>query len=109
MHLENGMNRNALPMPWRPWSFGPFSCYPDKDIPADKYFRAYQMARSKKREPSSVLTAGSIWSPIGPTNLQGRALSVALNPLNPNTVYVGTASGGLWRSYTGGLGGDWLK
>ncbi len=83
--------------------------YPEKDIPADKYYRAYQMARSKKREPSSVLTAGSIWSPIGPTNLHGRALSVALNPLNPNTVYVGTASGGLWRSYTGGLGGDWLQ
>ncbi|MGA2622693.1 MAG: T9SS type A sorting domain-containing protein [Bacteroidota bacterium] len=83
--------------------------YPEKDIPPDKYYRAYQIARAKHRELSSVLTAGSLWSPIGPTNLHGRALSVALNPLNPNTVYVGTASGGLWRSYSGGLSGDWLQ
>ena len=81
--------------------------YPDKDIPASKYFRAFQTGKLKVREVSSALSSGSIWDPIGPLNLQGRSKSVALNPLNPNTVYVGTASGGLWRSRTGGLGGDW--
>jgi len=83
--------------------------YPNKDIPADKYYRAFQNAKLKHREITSTLTAGSTWDPIGPLNLQGRALSVALNPMNPNTVYVGTASGGLWRSYTGGLTGDWQR
>lgn len=81
--------------------------YPENDIPQDKYFRAFQSAKVKTREISSLLSAASIWDPIGPLNLQGRTKSVAINPMNPNTVYVGTASGGLWRSYTGGLGGDW--
>jgi photosystem II stability/assembly factor-like uncharacterized protein len=83
--------------------------YPNTDIPADKYFRAYETSKSKTREVSNLLSAGSIWDPIGPLNLQGRTKSVAINPLDPNTVYVGTASGGLWRSRTGGLGGDWQQ
>jgi photosystem II stability/assembly factor-like uncharacterized protein len=61
----------------------------------------------KTREVPRTLSAGSVWDPIGPLNLQGRSKSVAINPKNPSTVYVGTASGGLWRSYTGGLGQDW--
>jgi photosystem II stability/assembly factor-like uncharacterized protein len=81
--------------------------YPDKDIPTSKYFHAFQTAKIKVREISGTLSSGSIWDPIGPLNLQGRSKSVALNPLNPNTVYVGTASGGLWRSHTAGLSGDW--
>lgn len=83
--------------------------YPDNDIPMDRYYRAYESAKTKMREAATGVSAGSIWQPIGPTNLQGRALSVALNPKNPNTIYVGTASGGLWRSYTGGTGGDWRQ
>ncbi|TLY30100.1 MAG: hypothetical protein E6K56_07295, partial [Ignavibacteria bacterium] len=84
--------------------------YPDADIAPAKFYKAY--AESKrligKRAPSSI-TAGSLWEPIGPLNLQGRTISVAFNPLNGNTVYVGSASGGLWRSYTGGLAGDWQR
>jgi hypothetical protein len=83
--------------------------YPDNDIPKDKLFSEYISAKKKSREISEVLSSGSIWDPIGPTNLQGRSKSVAINPLNPNTVFVGTASGGLWRSQGGGLGGDWKQ
>ena len=46
------------------------------------------------------------WSPIGPHNIGGRTLAVALNPQNPNTIWAGAASGGLWRSFTGGVGAD---
>ena len=42
-------------------------------------------------------------------NLSGRFISIAINPLNGHTVYVGSASGGLWRSRTGGLGHDWNR
>ena len=84
--------------------------YPDADIAPAKFYKAYADSRRLlgKRAPSS-LTAGSLWEPIGPVNLQGRTISVAFNPLNGNTVYVGSASGGLWRSYTGGLAGDWQR
>ena len=86
--------------------------YPNNDIPADKYYREYQSAKSKQKEISlsmNGMNTSPIWDPIGPTNLHGRSISVALNPSNPNTVYLGTASGGLWRSYTGGLGADWQQ
>ncbi|MDI6766393.1 MAG: T9SS type A sorting domain-containing protein [Bacteroidota bacterium] len=81
--------------------------YPDNDIPPDKYFKAFQSSKLQIQELKKSLSGGSIWDPIGPLNLQGRSKSVAINPLNPNTVYVGTASGGLFRSYTGGLASDW--
>lgn len=83
--------------------------FPDNDIPKNKLYREYFSAKLKTREISTSISAGSIWDPIGPTNLQGRSKCVAINPLNPNTVYVGTASGGLWRSFGGGLGGDWQQ
>lgn len=83
--------------------------YPDADIPADKYYRAYTSAKRSQKEISLGATTSTIWDPIGPINLAGRSISVALNPLNPNTIYLGTASGGLWKSLTGGLGGDWVQ
>ena len=83
--------------------------YPDRDIPADKYYRAFQSSKNKQNGIREALTAGGAWDPLGPSNLQGRTISVALNPLNPYTTFVGTASGGLWRSYSGGLAGDWKR
>lgn len=79
--------------------------FPAADIPADRYFKAFETAQ---RLP--IFDNGSnAWRSIGPINFSGRVISVALNPLNPNTVYIGAASGGLWRSRTGGLGGDWQR
>ncbi|HUL44852.1 MAG TPA: T9SS type A sorting domain-containing protein [Bacteroidota bacterium] len=83
--------------------------YPNHDIPSSSYYRAYRQEMASRKALDRTVSSSNIWEPIGPTNLHGRCLSVALNPLNPGTVYLGTASGGLWRSYTGGLGGDWLQ
>jgi photosystem II stability/assembly factor-like uncharacterized protein len=44
------------------------------------------------------------WRAIGPSNISGRTLAIALNPQNPNTIYAGSASGGLWCSYSAGVG-----
>ena len=83
--------------------------YPNADIPADKYFQAYQLSKMKHNSLPTILTAGSVWDPLGPTNLHGRSLCAAVNPLNSNTIYLGTASGGLWRSYSDGLKADWQQ
>ncbi len=40
------------------------------------------------------------WQSMGPVNLGGRTLCIAFNPQNPNTIYAGSASGGLWRSFS---------
>ncbi|HUL43884.1 MAG TPA: T9SS type A sorting domain-containing protein [Bacteroidota bacterium] len=83
--------------------------YPERDVPASAYFHAYQLETAKRKDFDRTVSSSNIWTPIGPTNLHGRCLSVAVNPHNRYTIYLGTASGGLWRSYTGGLGGDWQQ
>ncbi|MFC1530274.1 FlgD immunoglobulin-like domain containing protein, partial [Gemmatimonadota bacterium] len=58
-------------------------------------------------------TAGSVagaytipdpWTAIGPKNLGGRTIALAFNPLNTEIIYAGGASGGLWRTDSGGTG-----
>ncbi|MBI5473759.1 MAG: hypothetical protein HY961_15580, partial [Ignavibacteriae bacterium] len=77
--------------------------YPDRTIPDDKYYAAYEYAKTHLQSPVDE-SATDTWQQIGPHNIGGRTLAVAFNPLNPNTVYACAASGGLWRSYTGGVG-----
>lgn len=83
--------------------------YPDPDISPGKFYAAYLRSKQQADEFSGSPGAVSVWEPIGPTNLTGRTISIAINPRSANTVYVGAASGGLWRSRTGGLGSDWTR
>lgn len=46
--------------------------------------------------------AGSPWFLIGPRNVNGRVKSLAVHPTQPDTLYAGAASGGVWRSTDGG-------
>src|SRR5687768_257634 len=52
------------------------------------------------------VTAGTIAGlsarAIGPAVMGGRVLNVAVHPANPGIMYVGTASGGLWKTSNGG-------
>ncbi|GAA4293135.1 hypothetical protein GCM10023086_03710 [Streptomyces venetus] len=59
---------------------------------------------------SAPVPGGANWTPVGPgpvlwpndTN-GGRALAIAVAPTDGNTLYVGTAGGGLWKSTDRGL------
>jgi hypothetical protein len=42
--------------------------------------------------------AGLEWDLLGPTNIGGRVVDLALVPGRPDEVYVATASGGVWKS-----------
>ena len=44
------------------------------------------------------------WEAIGPKNFGGRTLALCFNPDNPATIYAGSASGGLWRTWSEGFG-----
>jgi photosystem II stability/assembly factor-like uncharacterized protein len=46
--------------------------------------------------------AGTPWFSIGPRNINGRIKSLAVHPSDPNTVYAGAASGGVWKSTNAG-------
>lgn len=40
---------------------------------------------------------------IGPASMSGRVTSIAVLHSNPNVMFIGTASGGVWKSNSGGL------
>lgn len=83
--------------------------YPNQTIPDTGYYQAYEY--SKQNIPSETdNTLTDPWQQLGPHNVGGRTISLAINPLRPSTVFAGAASGGLWRSYTGGSGtNSWIN
>lgn len=76
--------------------------YPFTDIPYNALSQAWNQLQRMPQGFSDSRAAG--WESLGPWNVGGRTLCMAFNPLNPNTLYAGSASGGLWRSHTGGKG-----
>jgi len=77
--------------------------YPFEKMPGAAYFQAWRFLEEMK-PAESVARSTDPWETLGPHNRAGRTLKLAFNPQNPNTLYAGSASGGLWRSYTGGAG-----
>ena len=64
------------------------------------------------RTPAQPITDESNWVSIGPTDFLNRSTSylnlgrvncITPHPTNPDIVYVGTPSGGIWKSIDGGL------
>ena len=82
--------------------------YPAANIPEAGMVQAFELMRAKTK--NDILQTAQVelepWRPIGPNNISGRTLAVAVNPQNNNTIYAGSASGGLWRSYTAGIGAN---
>lgn len=52
------------------------------------------------------IQAPANWKPLGPYNLTGTGLgrvnAIAVNPSNTNIIYLGAATGGIWKSTNGG-------
>ncbi len=51
---------------------------------------------------SAAILGGTDWINKGPINIGGRIVTVAVNPLNPKTIYIGSADGGVWKTYDEG-------
>jgi len=76
-------------------------------IPAGAYQKAALTAKTKLKKENRTFSASGTpdqWVSIGPNNVGGRVLSIAVNPVNTDIVWAGSASGGLWKSTTGGEG-----
>jgi photosystem II stability/assembly factor-like uncharacterized protein len=98
---------------YRALSFwGDSRAYPERDIPRDAMMQGWEYSRAVLQRPveeafapparSGLRVSG--WQTMGPTNIGGRTLTLAFDPNDANTIYAGSASGGLWRSTTGGVG-----
>ncbi len=57
------------------------------------------------RQSYSAGVSPSSWTSVGPLNVGGRIRAVAIDPNNANTIYIGAASGGIWK--TTDLGVNW--
>ncbi len=79
---------------------------PGEVIPHGAYARAANYLNTKMQRESNRAPDGSAsqWTSLGPNNVGGRVLAIAVNPQSPNIVWVGSASGGLWKSTNGGTG-----
>lgn len=84
--------------------FSAARAYPNRIIPDQGFYRAFEFTRTALAKGNVQSLANSQWKLLGPQNIGGRTNAIAINPKNPNTIYVGAASGGLWRSFTGGVG-----
>ena len=78
--------------------------YPGKVISLEYLSRAFETSQNQLSHLKTA--ANTQWEAIGPKNFGGRTLFLAFNPQNNNTLYAGSASGGLWRSYTAGVGAN---
>jgi photosystem II stability/assembly factor-like uncharacterized protein len=78
--------------------------YPDKVMPDVGHYAAFRRSQELLKPMPGKAESAEPWQSMGPHNIGGRTVALALNPSNPNTMYAGSASGGLWRSRTGGLG-----
>src|SRR5215468_10277258 len=70
-------------------------------------YNAYQNALVQKatmQSPSAVRDYLQ-WQPAGPYNVGGRVQDIEVDPTNSDVIYVGAASGGVFKSTDGGS--DW--
>ena len=47
------------------------------------------------------------WEDLGPKNVGGRIRAIAINPTNSNEIFIGSVSGGIWKSSDGGT--NWVE
>ncbi len=96
--------------------------FPDKAMKMDYEKRAYPLGfiptnwRSealnhiKKNNILSKTEAENfVWEQVGPGNIPGRTRSILIDPQNPDIIYSGSVSGGVWKTTDGGLSWFALK
>jgi photosystem II stability/assembly factor-like uncharacterized protein len=75
--------------------------YPFGRIPQTARLEAIDAMRAM--EPTSSLHRAMSWRPIGPFHVAGRVNAIAVHPNDPETLWIGAADGGVWKSTNGGV------
>lgn len=78
--------------------------YPEDHIDMTALSRGYEDHQQNLAQTHKTQT--NQWDALGPHNVGGRSLRLLFNPQNSNTMYLGAAGGGLWRSYSAGEGAE---
>ncbi|MFI5236944.1 MAG: T9SS type A sorting domain-containing protein [Ignavibacteriales bacterium] len=69
----------------------------------DALKQAHELHRQTAEQRLSKGLNAVAWEFAGPTNVGGRVVDFEFNPLNPNVVYAGFATGGLFKSIDMGI------
>lgn len=75
----------------------------ENDLPANIRWDRHESLLERERTGGRT---GETWFNIGPSNFSGRILAIEVDPSNSNTVYAGSASGGIWKSLDSGV--NWV-
>lgn len=84
---------------FRMWSMA--RTFPDGHFYTEKYMEGLAQMRLAAQLRGE---RNNTWEAIGPKNIGGRTLCLAVNQLDTNILWAGSASGGLWKSTTAGRG-----
>jgi photosystem II stability/assembly factor-like uncharacterized protein len=87
-------------------------------LPMERYFAAREQmqtmrqhstpagsllpSRAEVRAGAALPRGASGWTELGPGNIGGRTLAMVIDPGDANTMYAGTADGGIWKTTDGG-------
>ncbi|HXO43004.1 MAG TPA: hypothetical protein VN999_16255, partial [Thermoanaerobaculia bacterium] len=63
--------------------------------------RSFLPSRSEVRAGAVLPKSASGWTELGPGNVGGRTLAMVIDPADANTIYAGTADGGIWKTTDG--------
>ena len=74
--------------------------YPNQKINSQKLSQAYEYQQALAVNRNTQAN----WEGIGPMNIAGRTLALAFHPIDSNIIFLGSASGGLWKTTSAGVG-----
>lgn len=84
------------------WAFE--RAYPNDDIPVSRYALAFE--EQKRLTAQRSYSVDGEWESMGPENIGGRILCLAFHPTDEDVIFAGSASGGLWKTTSQGVGRD---
>jgi Secretion system C-terminal sorting domain len=82
---------------------GNAAAFPYENVPHNAYGNAWDFYKRNYANTAAKSQTVS-WSSLGPLNVGGRTISIAVDPSDTNIIWLGSASGGLWKSTFGGIG-----
>jgi len=73
--------------------------YPNGKLNQKNYLKAMKQVVTQQRKSTSIID----WEFAGPTNIGGRISDIEIHKDHPNTIYVGAASGGIFKTIDEGV------
>ena len=82
------------------WAFE--RAYPNENLPMDQFLQGFET--HKALLANGAQRQNGDWESLGPENIGGRTLCLAFHPNDEDIIFAGSASGGLWKTTTQGVG-----